>query len=359
MDNEDKLASALQPVLDSMTRNLGIPGVTFAARFRDGSVVSLASGMADAETGKLMAPGTMMFSGSVGKTFVAAIVLKLAADGRISLDDKASKYLDGEPWFGKVPNAALIAVKMLLNHTAGVPEYVYHDELWKQISRDPGKTWSVAERMAFITNDPPSNPPGGGWNYADSHYILLGAIIEKVTGKSYYEVLGEEILTPCGLRHTLPADRREIPGLAAGYTELSPELYIPHKVLNNGLYAFNPQLEFTGGGLVTNVDDLTAWGSLLYGGDVLPAREKMLMLTTAPFPTTLPANARYGLGCIIGENEAWYGHTGFVPGYITILQYIPEQGLALAMQVNTDALHGKKAKEVFEILKNKILDKLP
>jgi D-alanyl-D-alanine carboxypeptidase len=356
--NVDTIAANLQPVLDSMTRNLGIPGVTFAVRFSDGPAVCLASGLADREEQKVMVPGDLMLSGSVGKTFVAAVVLKLAETGKISLNTKVSAYLGSEPWFGGVPNADRITVKMLLNHTAGVPEYVYQDKLWQQVSANPDKTWSVAERMQFIAGAPPSNPPGGGWNYADSHYIILGALIEKVTGKSYNEVLREMILVPCNLDHTLPADRRDIAGLAAGYTELTRELYLPHKVLNNGLYAFNPQLEWTGGGLVTTVDDLTKWASMLYGGTILPERMKKEMLTSAPFTTTLPFNARYGLGCIIGENGAWYGHTGFAPGYITILQYIPEKRISLAMQVNTDALHGKRAKEVFEVLKKKILDQV-
>lgn len=346
----------LQEELDAMIRNQGVPGVTLALRFHDGTLLSLASGLADMETQIPMPSGALMFSGSVGKTFVAAVVLKLVEQGKLRLNEKASDYLGNEAWFRNIPNAGEITLAMLLNHTAGVPEYVYHKELWQEVHKDPDKTWSVEERMDFIKNDPSSNAPGAGWAYSDSHYILLGAIIEKATAKRYEDVLNEMILVPCKLSQTFPACSRNLPGLIPGYTELTEEMLLPHKVVNEGQYAFNPQLEWTGGGLITNVSDLASWARQLYGGKMLSTEMRNRMLTPSLLPTTLPANAMYGLGCIIGETNGldWYGHTGFVPGYITIMEYIPALDLSMAMQVNTDSLHGEVAKEVYDNIKKKI-----
>jgi D-alanyl-D-alanine carboxypeptidase len=260
----------------------------------------------------------------------------------------------------KVPNAKDITVEMLLNHTAGIPEYVYHKEVWEQLKQNPDKVWSVDERLSYVFGSKPTNAPGKGWEYADSHYLVLGLIIEKVTGKNYYEVLDELIIKPCNLFNTSPSDKREIKGLVvAGYTNLTNEFLLPKKMLSNGKYAFNPQMEWTGGGLVTNVSDLTKWAQQLYGGDVLKPETLKLMLTPAPFKTGLFENAGYGLGCFVGETDSvtYYGHTGFVPGYITYIQYIPKYGIAIALQFNNDASHENfSMKSYFNSIKKAIIE---
>ena len=358
----ESLTKILQARLDAFTASRAVPGVTFSLRRADGTNISLASGLADMEQGSPMMPDTVMFSGSVGKTYAAAVILKLHEQGRVDLHARAADYLQDEAWFPRIANAGEITVEMLLNHTAGIPEYVYKKEIWQELRRNPDRAWSVGERLSFIAADPPPHPAGKGWAYADSHYLILGLIIEKVTGRSYYDVLHEMVLKPCRLDRTRPADRRVLPGLAAGYTRLSEDLLLPRKVSGNGAYAFNPQLEWTGGGLVTTVSDLTSWARQLYGGAVLKPATKKRMLTPAPFPTPLSEKAGYGLGTFIGENSgiAYYGHTGFVPGFVTILQYVPRCGLALALQVNTDDLRGDDSLlRLFNDLKHIALEQEP
>lgn len=358
----ENLAKTLQARLDAFTASRAVPGVTFSVRRADGTNISLASGLADMEEGSPMMPDAVMFSGSVGKTYAAAVILKLYEQGQVDLNARVADYLQGEAWFPQIANAREITVEMLLNHTAGIPEYVYKKEIWQELRRNPDKVWSVGERLSFIAADLPPHPAGKGWAYADSHYLLLGRVIEKVTGRPYYDVLAEQILAPCRLDHTRPADRRALPGLAAGYTRLSEDLLLPRKVSGNGAYAFNPQLEWTGGGLVTTVSDLTSWARQLYGGAVLKPATKKRMLTPAPFPTTLSEKAGYGLGTFIGENNgiAYYGHTGFVPGFVTILQYVPRNRLALALQVNSDDLRGEDSLlRLFNDLKNIALEHEP
>jgi len=306
-----------------------------------------------------MKPDDIMLSGSVGKTYVAAVVLKLYEQGLIDLKAKAIAYLQDADWFQMVQNSPDITVEMLLNHTAGIPEYVYQKELWQTISENRDKEWSVEERLAFISDMPPTNPPGKGWAYADSHYLILGLIIEKVTGQTYYDVLDELILGPFNLKHTFHSDRRSIPGLIPGYTNLTEEFLLPHRVLNDNKYAFNPQMEWTGGGLASTVSDLTLWASKLYGGSVLKPETLKLMLTPAPYKTTLFEDAGYGLGSFIAETNGvrYYGHTGFSPGYITYVQYLPGYNIALALQVNDDSSHENfSLKEYFNTIKQVVLN---
>jgi len=349
----------LQARLDSLTDNRIVPGATLSVRFGDGTNISLASGFADVEKEIPMKPDDIMFSGSVGKTYVAAVVLKLYEQGLIDLKAKAMDYLKDTAWFQRVQNAPEITVEMLLNHTAGIPEYVYQKELWDAIKENPDKVWSVEEKLSYITDEPPVNPAGEGWAYADSHYLILGLIIEKVTGRTYYEVLDELILGPCNLRNTFHSDRRTIPGLIPGYTNLTEEFQLPHKVLNDNRYAFNPQMEWTGGGLAASVSDLSLWISQLYGGNVLKPESMKLMLTPAPFRTTLFEDAKYGLGSFIAESDGitYYGHTGFMPGYITYVQYLPGYNLALAFQVNDDSSHDNfSLKAYFNTIRKVVLN---
>jgi D-alanyl-D-alanine carboxypeptidase len=348
-----KIARALQPKLDSLISKYYVPGATFTMLYGNWRKISLASGLSDIEQNLPMNPDAMMFSGSVGKTLVAAMVLKLHEKGRINMKARATEYLGNLSWFKAIPNAKDITVEMLLNHTAGIPEYVNHMEIWQEISRNPDKIWSPEERLSYICGEAPANPPGKGWNYADSHYIVLGAILEKVTGKTYYSLLREMILKPCDLDNTRPADQRDLPGLIPGYTSLSETLFIPGRVAEKEKYAFNPQLEWTGGGVVTNGSDLVSWAKQLYGGDFLTPGSLKMMVTPVPFSTSLPENAGYGLGCIIGETGGvkFYGHSGFVPGYLTIVEYVPSFDLALAMQVNSDALHGEGFQAMFNEMK--------
>lgn len=349
----------LQARLDSLTDNRIVPGATLSVRFGDGTNISLASGLADVEKEIPMKPDDIMLSGSVGKTYVAAVILKLYEQRLLDLRAKAISCLEDTVWFLKVRNAPDITIEMLLNHTAGIPEYVYHKELWEAIKENPDKEWSVEERLSYIINEPATNPPGEGWAYADSHYLILGLIIEKVTGRSYYEVLDELVLGPFNLNHTFHSDRRSIPGLIPGYTNLTDEFQLPHKVLNDNKYAFNPQLEWTGGGLASTVSDLTLWACQLYGGSVLKPETKKLMLTPVPYETTLFEDAGYGLGCFIAETDmlTYYGHTGFAPGYITYVQYLPDYNIAFALQVNDDSSHDNfSLKKYFNTIRKVVLD---
>jgi D-alanyl-D-alanine carboxypeptidase len=343
----------LQHRLDSVTKAGRVPGMTFAVRFSDGETFSLSSGYSDREERIPMKPGATMFSGSVGKTYVAALVLKLQEQKLLNIKEKAIAYLGDVCWFKRIPNAMEMTLEMLLNHTAGVPEYVYDLMIWKTLQNDPDKVWSMEERFAVIFDKPAANDPGGSWNYADSHYLILGLIIEKVTGKDYYTVLQGNILKPCRLDQTSPANHRAIKGLVAGYTSLTGEMFLPEKVVNDGLYAFNPQLEWTGGGLVSTVSDLCRWAACLYGGEVLSRKSLENMIKPVQKKTTLVENAGYGYGCFVGEHNGvkYLGHTGFVPGYITVMHYLPDYGIAMAMQLNSDNLHGKEATEVFNKLK--------
>ena len=109
-----------------------------------------------------------------------------------------------------------MTLRMLLNHTSGVPEHVWNPEFHEAVVGDPDKEWKPADLLAFIADSDPLFAAGKGWSYADTNYVLVGAVMEQVTGVSWYGLLRERLLRPLKLEATQPSDRRDIPDLANG-----------------------------------------------------------------------------------------------------------------------------------------------
>lgn len=341
-------ASTAQEKLDALVAGLEAPGATLGYAWTNGASGAVASGVACKSTGERMQPTDRMLAGSIGKTYVAAVMLQLVEEGRVDLDQQVSGWLGKEEWYPRVPNAGTITLRMLMNHTSGIPEHVLMPEMMEALRAEPQKVWRPVELVAFVLDRDPLFPAGEGWSYADTNYILVGMIIERVTGRTYYDELARRILRPLELADTIPSDRIELPGLVCGYTSEQNPFPVPAEVVTGGRCAFNPQMEWTGGGLMTSAEDLARWGALFYGGDVLKSETKRYMCQGVDAPRLGPGHT-YGLGVIMREGNAGpvYGHSGWFPGYISMLAYYPEHGLALAVQINTDTRVPSPALEAF------------
>lgn len=342
------LQTTLRKKLEAIVKDNSLPGATAAIVLPDGKLLSLAAGYADREADIRMMPGAQMFSGSVGKTFVAALVLKQVETGKLRLDEKLEGYFGQESWYRQLPNASDITVRMLLQHTSGLPRYVFQPAFIQALKEQPDRTWEPQELLGFVANMAPQHPAGQGWAYSDTNYLLLGLLLEKITGKTYYALLEEQILGPLGLEKTYPSDKSNLPGLTQGYIGSQNILGLPrNKTVQDGRYAINPQFEWTGGGLVTNAEDLARWMYRLQRGEFLGNRMLQEMRLPAAFGSGLPAETGYGLGCFVWQagEGLHYGHEGIMPGHVTTVEYAAAEGLAIAMQVNTDEgftrkLHG-------------------
>ncbi|MBC2709949.1 MAG: beta-lactamase family protein [Desulfosarcina sp.] len=191
----------------------------------------------------------------------------------------------------------------------------------------------------FILDLLPLFEVGKGWAYTDTGYILIGLVIEKATGRSYYDEIKERFLTPLGLTLTAPADRRFLPGLAAGYMAADNAFGFPRKTTTaDGAMVWHPGLEWAGGGLVSNSRDLALWGSALFGGRAMQGDYLDALLQSVPVNPDTP-DIRYGAGVGIYRKGAYgpiYGHGGWIPGYCSSLRYYPDHGIAIAFQINTD-----------------------
>lgn len=347
-------AQNLQQALEAELEKKGIPGLSLTVLQKQNQEMTVV-GMADPDQNISLEAQHRMLSGSIGKTFFAALTMQLVEEGILDLDAKAQQYLTGDQWYRELPNAGQITIRNLMNHTSGIPEYVYARELWETIKADPGKQWTAAERMGFIAGQPPRFPVGEGWSYADANYIILGAIVEKVTGANIYDLVEERILRPCGLQYTQPSVQAKMENLTAAYSgQLFGQLF-GGKIAEMGQYGLNPQFEWTGGGFVTNASDLARWAKCYYGNEVFSATSHGQLFAPVNRQTGASGGyTGYGLGTEIFATSYGiaYGHTGFMPGYLSLMAYLPDYDLSVALQVNTDpyAASVKERFSVFDLL---------
>lgn len=260
-----------------------VPAVGAVAEVRDGGRVWRGtSGVAELGTSRAVPVAARFRAGSISKTFVATVVLQLAAEGRMRLDDPVERWLPGV-----VPNGENITVRQLLNHTSGL--YDYKDTLVMPPNAEfytyQYRTWTAAEQIQRALAHPPVfDKPGSRYDYSNTNYLLLGEIIEKVTGQTYGEQIERRLIRPLGLHGT------SMPGTSTYIREAHLHGYVPK---DGGLIDFtemNPSLFGASGELISTTHDLNRFFAALLGGRLLPAR----LLDEMKTPGT--EGGTYGLG---------------------------------------------------------------
>ena len=342
-----QLIARFQAKLDAERIRQKIPGATAAFVLPDGRMGKVASGYADVERKVVMTPDSRMLGGSTGKTYVAATAIKLTEQGKWSLDDKLSKYLGDQPWFKRLPNGDAITIRMLLRHRSGIDNYYnnprFFEWLGEKTRADPKFQLAQSDIIDFVLDRPPLFKPDYGFHYTDVGYILAGLAMEKATGRSYYDLLQENLLDPVGLSLSTRQISPNIPGLAQGYSNgVNPLLMGPKMIGADGVMTYDPAIEYTGGGLVTNSGDLARWATALYSGKVLQPASLAAMLER-------PANQAgdgekrpgyYGMGVGVRNStprlSPGYGHDGYIPGYQTSMHYYPKLHITVTFQINTE-----------------------
>ncbi|MBK6749547.1 MAG: beta-lactamase family protein [Acidobacteria bacterium] len=330
------LRNELQRNLEEWYKAGKFPGATLGVVLADGETMSLAVGYSDRTAKSPMKPTDRMLAGSTGKTFAAATALQLVYEGKIGLDERVEKYLGSLSWFSRLPNARDITVRQLLNHTSGLVRYEFKDQFTKDLTANPEKIWKPQELLAYLLDEKPPFEAGKGWDYSDTNYIVLGMIIERVTGRKFYDEAGRRLLKPLKLTNTIPQDRIKLKGVIQGYAGANNPFGGKDEMISNGKFAINPQFEWTGGGYASTSGDLARWAKLIYEGKAFDASLLPQVADGVAAPM-LGRETRYGLCVIIRKTPAGtsYGHSGFFPGYMTDMMYFPEQRIAIAVQVNT------------------------
>ncbi len=335
------LNASLQGRFKALHEAASFPGSTLGFVLPGGRSGSVSVGLADVEDKRPLKPTDRMLAGSIGKTYVSAVMLKLVQDGKVNLDTEVERWLGGNAWFPRLPNARDITLRMLMNHSSGIPEHVLNPDFIAAMKKDPDRIWKPEELIAYILDAKPLFPAGKGWSYADTNYILVGMIFERVTKKTVYGEVERLILKPLRLDQTIPSDRRVLPGVITGYSMPNSPFGFEGRLIVDGKFIINPQMEWTGGGFASTAEDLARWAKLLYEGKVLKksAMDQMLKGLDANEGRGSGAGNKYGLAVQIRQSE-WgvsYGHGGWFPGYRSEMEYFPQLRIAVAIQFNTDS----------------------
>jgi len=333
------LRQRLQAHLDEWRAGGSFPGASVGIVLADGTAMGLVTGVSDRTAGTPMQVDDLLLAGSTGKTFFAAVALQLIEAGQLDLDAPISRYLGDRPWFSRLPNARDITVRMLMTHTSGLVRYEMNPRFTADLRAAPDKVWSPEEEIAYLLDADPPFAAGAGWDYSDTNYIVLGVILEQITGTKLYEEVDRRFLRPLALRRVVPSTSRRIAGLIPGYAGPRDPLGLPDDVLVDGQFVINPQFEWTGGGYATSGLDLARWGHALYTGRAVSPAMLKLMVDSA-VPARLGPETKYGLGVIVRESTPagpTWGHSGFFPGYQTELLHAVRSGVTVAVQINTSA----------------------
>ncbi|MFB6521631.1 serine hydrolase domain-containing protein [Streptomyces sp. NPDC056401] len=323
-DEFPQLTPAVARQLDDAIRKVmaeaKIPGVQVALSAPGKGTYLRAFGVADKATGAPMTDGLNMRIGSETKTFTVTAMLKLVDEGKIGLDDPIGKYVDG------VPNGDRITLRELAGMRSGLFNYSADDDFFKALTSDPRKPFTPQELLAYSFKHPVLFEPNAKFYYCNTNLILIGLVVEKISGQTLADYITEEVVEPAGLKHTLFPTGAEFPTPhAQGYTDQTAS------GKTEDAADWNPSWGWAAGAMISDLTDLRQWAKVLATGELLTPATQAERLDVVP---ALPGTG-YGLG--IFNVQGWIGHNGSLPGYQSLTVYNPEQsGATLVVLLNTD-----------------------
>ncbi|TFI58096.1 class A beta-lactamase-related serine hydrolase [Sphingomonas parva] len=298
------------------------PGAAVIIVERGKTVYAGGRGLADVAGGRPIGPDTVFRLGSITKQFSSAVLLQLADEGKLSLDDPISRYVPGlaEP-------GASATVRQALNHTIGVQSYTAIPGWMREENTARART--TDEMIALFKDLPSPTRPGEAWAYNNSGYVLVGAIIEKVTGKPWHQVVRERIAAPLGLETIrYGVEEPTIASMATGYT-LREEGVAP-------AVRIHMSVPHAAGALVGTVGDLAAWGQALHHGKVLKPASYAAMIAPTRLPNGETVPYGFGMGTAELRGRQAIGHGGGIFGFTTDSTYLPKDDLFVAVFTNSD-----------------------
>ncbi len=301
-------------------------------------------GQANMEWAIPNAPDTKFRIGSVTKQFTAALILQLVEEGKIKLDGKVTDYL---PDYRK-DTGEKVTIHQLLNHTSGIPSYTSRPDFFPEISRNP---YGVSDFVKKYASGDLEFEPGSKFNYNNSGYSLLGAIIEKVTGKSYEAVLSERIFKPLGMTNTGYDHHATLMQKRAGGYQKTPDGFV------NAPY-LDMSIPYSAGSMYSTVEDLFKWDQSLYEDKILSAESKKLMFTAGL--------SNYGYGVNVSDQPVGksdqktkiIGHGGGINGFNSLLVRAVDkrQTVIILDNVGLGQYHGKIATSIIGLLNGQPID---
>ena len=318
MAGREDLAKKIDAVISEVYKP-DQPGAAIIVQ-KDGKTVFRSGyGMADLELGVPIAPDMVFRLGSITKQFTAVSILMLAQEGKLGLQDEITKFLPDYPTQGRK-----ITVEHLLTHTSGIQSYTDMPE-WLPLWR---KDFSVKELIDLFKDKPMQFEPGERWAYNNSGYILLGAIIEKVSGESYEQFVDGHIFKPLGMKDSYYGNTeriipRRIPGYQSGKSGFVNAPYL------------SMTQPYAAGSLISTVDDLAIWSEAVFSGELV--KKEWLDRAFTAYKLKNGESSGYGFGWFISDYQGHrtIEHGGGINGFSAYEMALPDDGIFLAILTNS------------------------
>lgn len=334
------LGQRLQPQVEAQMKAMRVPGAVIFVQGANAESWAASLGTSNLATHAPMSPNMHFRIGSITKTFVGTVILQLVDEGKLKLDDPISKY---QP---EVPNGANITIRELLNMSSGLYNYSEDEGFDKALEAElygnnMNRVWKPQELLAIAFKHPPYFAPGKGFHYSNTNYILLGLMIEQLTGHAVEDEIQHRILTPLGMNNTSmpPLTSSAIPSpYPHGYTFVTPTPQIdqPRDASTNNpldVTMINPSWAWTAGNMISTVHDLQIWAKALVTGKLLSTTTQKERLSWLPIPGVAATySVKYGLA--IADFNGFIGHNGGLPGFQSIMGYMPEKGEMIVVLTN-------------------------
>lgn len=294
-------------------------------------------GVADRASGRAPRLSDHTRIGSVTKTFTGTLILQLVDEGRLGLDDTI------ERWFPDLPGASGITVRQLGTMSSGIASYSLDPATTAEYLTRPETVWTPQRLIATGGALPRSFAPGGGFEYSNTNFVMLGQIVEQVTGRPLADVMRSRLFAPLGMRSTTYRPLTRLPSPAwRGSTLQGSDGAVRDAT------AWNPTFAGAAGQIVSTLGDLRRWTRAVGSGSLLkPATQRERL---KPNPFSARAGRAYAFG--IGKAGGWLLHSGELPGYNTQIAYLPKRRVAVVVLANADIAGpaGNPAPAVFHAL---------
>ncbi|HZS07369.1 MAG TPA: serine hydrolase [Blastocatellia bacterium] len=322
--SEAEIVSELESYLEKQAAADRFSGAVLVAK-GDKPIFKKAYGMADKSAKAANRVDTKFNLGSMNKMFTSVAIAQLAEQGKLSFDDKVGKHLPDYPNRAVAEN---VTIHHLLTHTSGLGSF------WNaKFDEKKGSIRTVADYLSLFVDDPLRFEPGARFEYSNAGFIVLGAIIEKVSGQSYYDYVREHIYKPAGMTNTDCYEIGEkVNNLAMGYTTGDGEG--PSSGQRRENTDTRPNRGGPAGGGYSTVEDLLKFSIALRAGKLISA--KSLELITTAKTQTGRGGYGYGFGDSMVNGKRFFGHNGGAPGIAAELRIFPELGYTIAVMGNYD-----------------------
>jgi D-alanyl-D-alanine carboxypeptidase len=299
-----------------------VPGVLIGVWDGAGNSYVRAFGYADLKKKRPLMPSDHFRIGSNTKTFVVSVILQLVDEKKLGLDDPLSRFAIGVT----VPNAQKITIRQLCDMRSGLFE-AYDSPQFAQMHVTPQMRFDPRTTIRWAVQQKPYFPPGKGYHYSNTNYLILGLIIENVTHDSVSNQIRNRLLVPFGLSHTSYPDTQLMPSpWARGYG------LDKHQNWEDVSDTIPISLMGAAGAMISDMADMKRWMTLYVTGKTSGPAAYRALMNCIPIGR---GNAAFGLG--LGCSAGWYGYTGGLPGYNTAEYYFLATGTAIVAWVDVQA----------------------